>query len=180
MMDKILRQWIVQVIRQNESIIRIALRQRAKFEGWLKFEMAAFAESNGATTVEVETPSNSGETRERADFSFVYSGEKYDVELKTSNTNWRMAGVVNTTRPITENVAKIVRDAKKLRQSSNKGLVAFVMFPVPQNDDQWKKYIKRIADETELPITAQDNCERVNISLEKRDSADLIICVFSV
>lgn len=179
-MDKILRHWIAQVIRQNESVIKIAVRQRAKFEGWLKFEIAAFAEINGATTVEVETPSISGESRERADLSFIYSGEKFDVELKTTNTNWRMAGVVNATRPITENVAKIVRDAMKLRQSPNKGLVAFVMFPVSSNDDQWKKYIRRIADETKLPVSTQDNCEKVSISLGGRDNAGLIVCTFLV
>ena len=55
MMDKTLRQWIVQVIQQHELILRIAIRQRAKFEGWLKFELAAIAEINGASVVEVET-----------------------------------------------------------------------------------------------------------------------------
>lgn len=32
-MDKLLRQWITQIIQQNEQLIRIAVRQRAKFEG---------------------------------------------------------------------------------------------------------------------------------------------------
>jgi hypothetical protein len=179
-MDKILRQWIVNIIRQNESIIRIALRQRAKFEGWLKFEIAALAESSGATNVEVETPSNNGLTKERADFSFIYSDEKYSVELKTPNTNWRMTGVVKVTRPITENVSKIVRDVIKLKKSANNGLVAFVMFPVPPNDDQWKKYIRRIASETQLSVTPEDNCESVNVPLGDKSYADLIVCVFPV
>ena len=69
-MDKILRQWIVQVIKQNESVIRIAVRQRAKFEGWLKFELANFAEMNGAKSVEVETPSSEGETKKTSRYIF--------------------------------------------------------------------------------------------------------------
>lgn len=180
MMDKTLRQWIVQVIQQHESMLRIAIRQRAKFEGWLKFELAAIAEINGATVVEVETPSNKGENRKRADLSFVYEDKKYDVELKTPNSNWRMAGVVNAHRPITKNISGIVEDTLKLKHSSNQGLIAFVLFPIAPDDNQWKEYIKRIANKTQLPITSQDNCERVSVSLGERDNADLIICTFSV
>jgi hypothetical protein len=180
MMDKILRKWIVQVIQQHESILQIAIRQRAKFEGWLKFELGAIAEINGATVVEVETPSNKGENRKRSDLSFIYKDKKYDIELKTPNSNWRMAGVKNAHRPITKNISSIVEDTLKLKESSNQGLIAFVLFPIAPNDNQWKEYIKRISNETQLSITAQDNCERVSISLGEIDKADLIICVFSV
>jgi len=179
-MDKILRQWIAEIIRQNETVIRIAVRQRAKFEGWLKFELATFAELNGAKSVEVETPSNEGENKKRADLSFEYLNQKYDVELKTPNSNWRMAGVANAHRPITKNISGVVEDALKLRPSLNQGLVAFILFPVAPDDNQWKDYIKRISDETQLLITPQDNCERISISLGGRDKAELIICTFSV
>jgi len=180
MMDKTLRQWIVQVIRQHESMLRIAIRQRAKFEGWLKFELAAIAEINGATVVEVETSSDQSESRTRADLSFVYEEKKYDVELKTPNSNWRMAGVINAHRPITKNIFGVIQDTLKLRISSKNGLVAFVLFPIASDDNQWKEYIQRIAFETQLPLTAQDNCERISVSLGERDKADLIVCVFSV
>ena len=179
-MDKTLRQWIVQVIRQHETMLQIAIRQRAKFEGWLKFELASIAEINGATVVEVETSSDQGESRKRADLSFIYEGKKYDVELKTPNSNWRMAGVRNAHRPITKNIFGVIQDTLKLRISSNNGLVAFVLFPIAPDDNQWKEYIKRIAVKTQLPITVQDNCDRISISLGERNNADLIICVFSV
>ena len=179
-MDKILRQWIVQVIKQNESVIRIAVRQRAKFEGWLKFELANFAEMNGAKSVEVETPSSEGETKKRADISFEYLNQKYDVELKAPNSNWRMAGVVNSHRPITKNISGIVEDALKLKNSSNQGLVAFVLFPIAPHDNQWKEYITRISKDSQLHVTAQEHCERVSVSLGERDRADLVVCVFSI
>ena len=180
MIDRILRQWIVQVIQQHESMLRIAIRQRAKFEGWLKFELAAVAEINGATVVEVETPSIQSQSKRRADISFVYQDKKYDVELKTPNANWCMAGVKDAHRPITKNIFGIIQDTLKLRISSNNGLVAFVLFPVAPGDNQWKGYIKRIAAETQLPITTESHCERISISLDTSDKVDLIVCVFSV
>ena len=88
MIDRILRQWIVQVIQQHESMLRIAIRQRAKFEGWLKFELAAIAEINGATVVEVETQSVQSQSKKRADISFVYQDKKYDVVDSSSKCNF--------------------------------------------------------------------------------------------
>jgi len=98
-MEKILRSWIVDVLEQRRSLLAIAIRQRAKFEGWLKFELALYAEQHGATSVEVEAPTGAGS---RSDLTFLYDGKRYDVELKTSNTNWRMKGVLARTRPITK------------------------------------------------------------------------------
>lgn len=77
------------MLEQHRPLLAIAIRQRAKFEGWLKFELALFAEQHGATSVEVEAPSGSGS---RSDLTFLYDGKRYDVELKTANTNWRMNG----------------------------------------------------------------------------------------
>lgn len=179
-MDKILRQWIVQVIKQNETTIRIALRQRAKFEGWLKFELASLAELSGAKSIEVETSFNEEESKKRADISFEYLNQRYDIELKTPNSNWRMAGVANAHRPITKNISGIIEDALKLKSSSSNGLVAFVLFPIAPNDNQWKKYITRISKDSQLTVTTQEHCERVSISLGERDKADLIVCVFAV
>ncbi len=178
-MDKILRQWIKQIIQKNEPLIRIAVRQRAKFEGWLKFELAAIAEKNGAESVEVETSAQNGESTQRADISLTYQGISYDIELKTPNTNWRMAGVTNAHRPITKNVAEIIKDGEKLRRVKS-GLVAFVMFPIPPDDNQWKFYIARIAKDLECSVSTQDNCDRVEIMVDSQHKAELVVCAFSV
>ena len=108
-MDKRLRSWIVEVLNQHRSLLSVAVRQRAKFEGWLKFELALYAEQHGATDVKVEAPSSSGS---RSDLTFLYDGKRYDVELKTSNTNWRMKGVLSRTRPITKNIRGVIIDGQ--------------------------------------------------------------------
>jgi hypothetical protein len=111
-LDALVRKWIVEVIRAHSALIAIAVRQRAKFEGWRKFELAAYAELHGAQSVEVETASGDDLVRTRCDLTFSYGDKRCDVELKTCNTNWRMEGVLSRTRPITKNVAGIVADAR--------------------------------------------------------------------
>lgn len=56
-MHLLVRGWIADILKRNESVVAVALRQRAKFEGWLKFELAAHACDAGATAVQVETSS---------------------------------------------------------------------------------------------------------------------------
>src|SRR5436190_23834073 len=130
-MDQQVRRWIVDVLEQRRPLLNVAVRKRAKFEGWLKFELALHAEQHGATNVEVETPSDSGS---RSDLSFTYGGCRYDVELKTCNTNYRMPGVLDSTRPITKNIASVVIDGNKLRLCPGQGIVAFCLFPVSVGD----------------------------------------------
>jgi hypothetical protein len=54
------------------------VRQRAKFEGWLKFELASNAEQNGAELVRVE--SSYSDDNRRADLSFVYNDKQFNVD----------------------------------------------------------------------------------------------------
>lgn len=179
-MDATVREWISEILIQHESLLRIALRQRAKFEGWLKFELAAFAEKNGAESVEVESSNNSGSTQTRSDITFYFEDVRYDIELKTPNSNWRMPGVYNKTRPITKNVAGIVQDAIKLRNCSERGIIAFVLFPVPPGDSRWIEYLNRISTQLEIPLSEDDHCKRLFVSLGNDYQADLIICTFQL
>jgi len=180
-MDKTIRDWIVEILQQRCTLLAIAVRQRAKFEGWLKFELAASAEKHGAQSVEVESASDeSNSTHERSDIRFCFNNVRYDVELKTPNSNWRMPGVHNKTRPITKNVAEIVSDAQKLCRSPSQGIVAFVLFPIPPKDDRWIEYLKRISAELEISLTPQEHCNRLSIALGENQPADLIVCSFSV
>jgi hypothetical protein len=123
-MDKLLRSWTVDVLEHHRPLLNVAVRQRAKCEGWLKFELALYAEQHGATNVEVEKPTGSGS---RSDLSFVYDGKPYDVELKTSNTNWRMNGVQARTRPITKNIRGVIVDGGKLRQCAGDRDCSFLL-----------------------------------------------------
>lgn len=181
-MDKLLRDWITEIITENERQVSIAVRQRAKFEGWLKFELAVLAEKKGAQVVQIEPISQDvSNNLQRADISFLYNGINYVIELKTPNTNWDLPGIDKKTRPITKNIADIIADGRKLQQSSvSVGLVAFVMFPVPPENNQWEKYIQRIASALDLPVAPNTNCTRTSVPLDNYNKAGLIICTFRV
>jgi hypothetical protein len=180
-MDDTIRQWIADILREHQRLLAIALRQRAKFEGWLKFELAARAEQYGATAVEVESASNdSTSISTRSDIAFSFGDSRYDLELKTPNVNWRMLGVNNRTRPITKNVASIILDARKLYHCANHGIVAFVLFPIPTGDKRWHAYLERIATDLSIPLTEQSHCRRVSLPLADVQVADVVICAFFV
>jgi hypothetical protein len=175
--DDLVRAWIVDVIQARSRLIAIATRQRAKFEGWLKFELAAYAELNGASEVQVEaaTDDSSGS---RGDLTFHYCGERCDVELKTCNTNWRMKGVMDKTRPITKNVAAVIEDAGKLQNCSGHGIVAFCIFPVGPGDMRWTEYLSRISSGAGVQLSVDRNTTRITIPLTNDYKADVIVVSF--
>jgi hypothetical protein len=180
-MDEIIRAWIVEIIERRKTLLAVAIRQRAKFEGWLKFELAAHAERKGARDVEVEaSPGTSGSGRFRVDIAFVFGDTRYNLEIKTPNSNWRLPGVLDKIRPITKNIAEIINDAKKLAECPGRGLVAFVLFPVPPKDRRWIEYLERIASELDISLTEDDHTARVNVPLRHGYSADLIVSCFEV
>lgn len=173
-MDDIVRKGIVTILGNNMSLLRIPIRQRAKFEGWLKFELAHYLEEIGAKNVEVESKVPYG--RDRADIAFLNNGEAYTLELKTPNTNWKVKGVKENTRPITKNVQSIIADAKKL--NSENGVVAFVLFPVPVGDNRWELYLNRINEETGLGLSKEQNCEIINVNIDDNNVCSLVVCTF--
>jgi hypothetical protein len=155
----------------------LALSQRAKFEPWLKFELAAMAAANGACDVRLEPSCGRGK---RADLSFVYDGNTFLVELKTANGNWRMKGVENRVRPITNNIESVVVDARKLRASGEPGLIAFVLFPIPSSDSQWRTYLKRISSQVSVELSEEKHCCRVEVQLQCGSTCEAVVCCFSL
>jgi len=176
-MHKNLMIMIAAVLEAHSDVLAIALRQRAKFEGWLKLELAAAAERNGYAAVEIETPldTNRGE---RADLGFRHDGEKYVVELKTPNSNWRFEGIETRTRPITKNIKSIVDDVEKLREVKN-GIVAFTLFPIEPGDVRWREYVTRISNETGIQITDVEHCHLVDVPVSPTHKASILICCFT-
>ena len=175
-MEHVLRSWIADILMSRLPLLAIAVRQRAKFEQWLKFELALHCEQHGATEVEVEAPLGNGC---RSDVAFRYQDARYYVELKTPNTNWRMSGVENKTRPITMNVAAISEDARKLANCNGQGIVAFVLFPVPQGDNQWKTYLERISNELGIALSEDANCSRVTVPVGNGHFCEMVVCCFA-
>ncbi len=168
----IVRTWISEVLLSHPGPMAIAMRQRAKFEGWLKFSLAAHAELKGATDVIVEAPisvSVSGVNRAR-----------YDVELKTPNTNWRMPGVAELHRPVTKNFSSIVEDGRKANSQDCQPLVAFVIFPIPIGDDRWLQYLERIGHELQLTLSREAHATQITLPISPAHSADVVICCFPI
>ena len=110
--------------------LQITLRQRAKFEGWLKVELGAALADAGATVALEHTIAGA---RHRADIAFQLPPERQAlVMLKTVNTNFRFTGVEPRTRPITQNIAGVIEDVQKLRVGTGPELrlLVFPVFPV--------------------------------------------------
>ena len=135
MTAKYIADTIKKILSKNQDLLEIAFRQRAKFEGWLKFEIAKEFQESGKDT-KVEYPIAKGHVDLFADNCLI--------ELKTPNTSYTCKGVDPKTRPITDNVNSIISDVDKLRNIteglSYDSFIAFVMFPIDTN----KKYMGHV------------------------------------
>src|SRR5260370_42377478 len=104
----------------------------------------------------------------------------YEIELKTANTSYRMPGIQNLTRPITANIDGIIADATRLQRSKRHGIVSFLFFPIPMNDNRWIIYLQRIATAVGTTLSVKGHCARVIVPLGADVSAEAIVCCFSV
>ena len=153
-MEKLLNNCIVEILNANADLVSIAVKQRAKFEGWLKFELAnKLKESNKEIEVEYPYPNNSNQ---RAD---IFTNNAF-IELKTPNTNYRVDGCKSCTRPITKNITSIIGDIQKLRTigSNYEKYIAFVLFPI-DNDNKYQEHIDQIEDDGSVKLA----CSKVSI-----------------
>ena len=175
-MEQQLQRWIIEILQAHPTVMNVALRQRAKFEGWLKFELAAAAAENGASEVVIEAGYDAG----RADLSFQYRGDTYYIEMKTPNTNWRIIGIESKHRPITKNISAVAGDAEKLKSCPGRGILVFVLFPIPQHDIRWRHYLQRIADGARLAADWRSHCSQVSLTLSDGSVTDVVIVCIDV
>jgi hypothetical protein len=129
------------IFNQNHEISMLVCQQRAKFEGWLKFELAcALTQHPDFQKLRLE---DSYESNGRADVSFEYNGQKWFAEIKTANTNWQIDGIESRARPITLNMQSIAKDILKLKQESklSHGMAIFCIFPISEHVRKSKKLI---------------------------------------
>lgn len=175
--DVVVRTWIVDVLQAHPQVMRIALRQRAKFEGWLKFELAAFAENSGMMCVAVEASTDDSSSC-RGDISFSHDSIRHHIELKTCNANWQIAGVFSPHRPVTKNLAGIAKDTEKLQGCNGIGIVAACIFPIPANDIRWHKYVDSLSEQTQLPISAERNATTVRLAVNEVTNAEIAVLTF--
>ena len=170
MTAKYIADTIESILSSNEDLLKIAFRQRAKFEGWLKFEIArAFSQLYHNTKAEYPIADLFAdkvlpELYRNTEFERLIQRGHVDlfadnclIELKTPNTSYTCEGVDPKTRPITKNVNDIIYDINKLgklRKISEVPcydlFIAFVMFPIDTN----KKYMGHV-NKIENHIQAQ-------------------------
>jgi len=119
------------ILVSRKDVTYLACQQRAKFEGWLKFELASAL--HGCAGFQSIILEDCYTTSGRSDISFQYGGEKWFIEMKTANTNWRAENLENLHRPVTKNMAGIVEDIAVLREKCipAHGIAVFCIFPVP-------------------------------------------------
>lgn len=126
--------------------LALPLKQRAKFEGWMKIALAsALANTSNVSSVRVEESYCKPDmSRYVADVAFSYGEDRARVMLKTVNTNFRFEGVENAHRPITKNINSVIEDVHKLenaRASCGLGYVVFAVFPVSSDEEKRTKQI---------------------------------------
>jgi hypothetical protein len=133
-------------------VVALALKQRAKFEGWLKFELAAGLAASGIPEVRLEE-----EYRQRSGRAdLLVSG--IPVELKTCNTNYRVPGCENHHRPITRNIEAICDDCRRLARAWDGGIMAFAVFPVTSAcEPKFARHVDKVKEAARLgePPTAE-------------------------
>ena len=148
-MKKKLNNLIVSILKDNAELVFIAIKQRAKFEGWLKFQLAhKLLEEDEKVEVERPYPTNG---MLHAD---IYAKNAF-IELKTPNTNYRYEQCISCNRPITKNITSIIEDINKLRSiEENEKYIAFVIFPIDQKK-KYLEYIQRVEKEGGVELFKQ-------------------------
>lgn len=174
-MNQMILNGICQTLENNKTLLRIPIRQRAKFEGWLKFELAHYISQQGYPDVEVETKGITN--RFLTDITFFdENNNSFSVELKTSNTNWNVPGIRKVRKPVTKNINSIIRDCIKL--NSSQGIIAFVLFPIPTQDTRWEVYFEKIVEQTGASMNRETNCRILTMEVDDVNYCDLLICTF--
>jgi len=145
---------------ENSKGIAVFVKERAKFEGWLKVEVVdILCNKMDPKKITPEAPDNnknitSKENKKGQHIDIVFDNSA--LELKAVNTSYKHEGIENKTRPITDNVKQLVKDINKLRELYREDIknkaILFVVFPLYQNN------IKKFEDEqlSKLEVEKQD------------------------
>ena len=156
-MEQKINDVIQEILKSRQELVFIAIKQRAKFEGWLKFELAnELRKLYTDTCVEKCMIYNNSEK-----LVDVFSNDSY-IELKTPNTSYRHDGCVNKTRPITNNLASIIDDIIALKTITGNGYIAFVMFPI-DNKGKYQSHIKKIDEKVKNSVKTKIEINNIPI-----------------
>lgn len=150
------------VIERGRDVLWIAVRRRARFEGWFKLELAYELEVSGFKEVTLE---ERYQESKRADITFKVNNDKCFLELKTCVTNWAVRGVPLITHVnITQEVGSFLDEdleSVKLVKKPNLGVALMLLFPTKAESDiiskikAWKKHGDRLLGESPLIRTVK-------------------------
>lgn len=130
-LQNLIEEILIPKIQRSKALERFT-HTRAKFEGWLKVEIIEMLIEKGYDALpEINT----------IDVSFPNVG----IELKTTNTNYRYAGVLNKNKAIKKNRESILDDIESLMYSTFKfKYVVFLVFPVEHDHPSWQSHLNII------------------------------------
>ena len=126
-METTIYRLICLILRTRVSLLSIAITLRAKFEGWLKFELA-----DQLSTIYSDTRVEEHVNGSHID---IHSNNSL-IELKTPNASYVTKGCIKKTCTITDNIDSIIADIDKLNtigrtsKQYSHGYIAFVLFPI--------------------------------------------------
>lgn len=121
---------IIPIIENKKGLNQFA-SERAKFEGWLKSEI-------------IDILYNNNPIPEKDYIDVVF--DDWALELKTTNTSYKYENVIDKTKPISDNVKKIINDIKSLKKNHKykNSAVLFIVFPLELPNKNWEKHLNKI------------------------------------
>ena len=148
MLDKIVNK-LIDTISQHSGCAIFA-EERAKFEGWVKVELARIFSELGYK-VEPEKPYSIDKERHQVDLFSESGNTGLCVELKTVNTSYKGILAKKKTRPITMNINSILEDLEELSRikEANPGVecyVLFLVYPCRSENRYWQMHKRKLEE----------------------------------
>ncbi len=113
---------------ERHAGIAVFARERARFEGWLKAELVDVLVGKGYDAVP-----------EKGTIDVVCRPQEAAIELKTINTNYLCEGTAYKQKGITQNIAEVVADIKKLETANYfKKMIVFTAYPLVHGHPEWQ------------------------------------------
>jgi len=186
-----LRNYTNAIFENYGEMLRIPFRQRSKFEGWLKIMIVSrlhALHSQGRIThlnqlkLEPAYPDAVGNAS-RADIGFADDEGYQYIELKTINTNYQLAGVINTHINIAQNIQGVIDDIHKIRELNVNGHVVFVVYPLPpiaMPHELLGIHLLAVSEAYGEPLVEGINYNLQTIRIDEINTIRILVCCLSI
>lgn len=135
---------------ERHAGLAVFARERARCEGWLKAELVDVLVGKGFDAVP-----------ETNNIDVVCRPQEAAIELKTINTNYVCKWTAYKQKGITQNIAEVVADIKKLETANYfKKMIVFAAYPLVHEHPEWQnKHLPKIGK-----LLSQLNYEELTFS----------------